>query len=73
MTLLFPQPFGPTIAVTPPSKANSDRSGKLLNPDIFIELSRMYSYTKEAAQTGCRKSAPVERLGSPNSVSVRLR
>lgn len=65
MTLLFPQPFGPTIAVTPPSKANSDRSGKLLNPDIFMEFSRMYSYTKEAAQTGCH-----HRIGTRRAAGI---
>jgi hypothetical protein len=31
-TLLLPQPFGPTIAVTPWSKASSDRSEKDLKP-----------------------------------------
>ena len=34
MTLLLPQPFGPTMAVTPPSNASSARSGKLLKPAI---------------------------------------
>src|SRR5262245_46232197 len=33
-TLLFPQPFGPTMAVTPLSKASSDRSENDLNPLI---------------------------------------
>ncbi len=33
-TLLFPQPFGPTIAVTPRSNASSERSENDLNPEI---------------------------------------
>src|SRR3954468_23772656 len=33
-TLLFPQPFGPTMAVTPLSNASSDRSENDLNPLI---------------------------------------
>ena len=33
-TLLLPQPFGPTMAVTPWSNASSERSEKDLNPAI---------------------------------------
>src|SRR5262245_50394817 len=33
-TLLLPQPLGPTMAVTPWSKASSDRSEKDLKPEI---------------------------------------
>src|SRR5687768_6235731 len=33
-TLLLPQPLGPTMAVTPSSKASSDRSEKDLKPEI---------------------------------------
>src|SRR5687767_16024232 len=33
-TLLLPQPFGPTMAVTPRSNASSDRSEKDLKPEI---------------------------------------
>src|SRR5262249_34871665 len=40
-TLLLPQPFGPTMAVTPVSKASSERSGKLLNPASSSLLSRI--------------------------------
>src|SRR6476660_6583368 len=40
-TLLLPQPFGPTMAVTPVSKASSDRSGKLLKPAISSRLRRI--------------------------------
>ncbi|MGC4085665.1 MAG: hypothetical protein QM736_26950 [Vicinamibacterales bacterium] len=34
-TLLLPQPLGPTMAVTPLSKASSDRSEKDLKPCDF--------------------------------------
>src|SRR5690606_14822822 len=40
-TLLLPHPFGPTIAVTPASKCNSARSGKLLKPAISRRLNRI--------------------------------
>src|SRR5205823_6443558 len=40
-TLLFPQPLGPTMAVTPWSNASSDRSGKLLKPAISRRLRRI--------------------------------
>src|SRR5687768_7610362 len=33
-TLLLPQPLGPTMAVTPSSKASSDRSENDLKPEI---------------------------------------
>jgi len=33
-TLLLPQPFGPTMAVTPRSNASSDRSENDLKPEI---------------------------------------
>ena len=39
--LLLPQPLGPTMAVTPRSKASSDRSGKLLNPESSRRCSRI--------------------------------
>ena len=41
MTLLLPHPFGPTMAVTPESNASSDRSGKLLKPEIFRWFKRI--------------------------------
>jgi hypothetical protein len=40
-TLLFPQPLGPTMAVTPRSKASSDRSEKDLKPAISRRSSRI--------------------------------
>src|SRR5262245_37964124 len=40
-TLLLPQPLGPTIAVTPSSKASSARSENDLNPDISRRSRRM--------------------------------
>src|SRR5437773_2827182 len=42
-TLLLPQPFGPTIAVTPLSKASSERSEKDLNPLISRRSRRMFT------------------------------
>ena len=40
-TLLLPQPLGPTMAVTPVSKASSDRSAKLLKPEISRRFRRI--------------------------------
>src|SRR5881394_3246378 len=40
-TLLLPQPLGPTMAVTPLSKASSDRSENDLNPLISRRSRRM--------------------------------
>ena len=40
-TLLLPQPFGPTIPVTPPLKDSSWRSQKLLKPTISTESRRI--------------------------------
>src|SRR5258708_36487658 len=47
-TLLLPQPLGPTIAVTPLSKASSERSEKDLKPLISIRSRRM-AYTRASA------------------------
>ena len=38
LTLLFPQPFGPTIAVIPPSKLILVKSANDLKPTISISL-----------------------------------
>ena len=38
MTFDFPQPFGPTITLTPGEKTSEVRSGKDLKPLIVIEL-----------------------------------
>ena len=43
-TLLLPQPFGPTMAVTPLSKASSERSENDLNP-LISRRSRRMVYT----------------------------
>src|SRR5215469_14435056 len=48
-TLLLPQPFGPTIAVTPWSKPNSARSGKLLNPAMCSLDSLIYFLVRRAS------------------------
>ena len=51
-TLLLPQPFGPTMAVTPWSKASSDAVGKRLEAGDFetfeahMGLSRVESLNK---------------------------
>ena len=62
-TLLLPQPFGPTIAVTPSSNVSSDRSGKLLKPVI--------SSSVQTHDVGCRqpvKKPPAdERTPRPGS------
>src|SRR5512143_4243758 len=39
--LLLPQPFGPTMPVTPPLKESSCRSQKLLKPTISTESRRI--------------------------------
>jgi hypothetical protein len=36
--LLFPDPFGPTITLTPGENSRLVRSGKLLNPFMDIDL-----------------------------------
>ena len=41
-TLLLPQPFGPTMAVTPSSNPSSARSGKLLKPVMCSRERRMH-------------------------------
>src|SRR5688500_9772722 len=45
-TLLFPQPFGPTMAVTPSSKASSERSENDLNPEISRRSRRILVVAK---------------------------
>ena len=53
MTLLLPQPLGPTMAVTPSSNTRLARSGKLLNPEMAICCRRMGSRTsKQPPETG---------------------
>src|SRR5205814_1662360 len=52
-TLLLPHPFGPTMAVTPLSKASSERSEKDLKPWISRRSRRM-SYTT-GMEIGCRR------------------
>ena len=49
-TLLLPQPLGPTMAVTPRSKASSDLSEKDLKPEI--------SRRSRCISTGCGKKRP---------------
>ena len=45
-TLLLPQPFGPTMPVTPPLKDSSWRSQKDLKPTISTESRRIDARTK---------------------------
>ena len=52
-TLLLPHPLGPTMAVTPSSKASSERSENDLNPAICSRCKRM-----------CRILVPTCRAGS---------
>ena len=54
-TLLFPQPLGPTMAVTPWSKASSDRSGKLLKPAISRRLRRIFDSRPGYHDSRCRR------------------
>src|SRR5882672_8094324 len=51
-TLLLPHPLGPTMAVTPLSKASSERSEKDLKP-LISKRSRRMAYT-----TASRRDAP---------------
>ena len=55
-TLLLPQPFGPTIAVTPRSNASSERSENDLKPLISRRSRRMYTPRRRARRE-------VERCG----------
>src|SRR5437660_10075599 len=83
-TLLLPQPLGPTIAVTPLSKASSERSGKLLNPEISSRFSRIVhdpvaSADVDPEAAGCASAADVvasHRLSGyedwPTTVWIRL-
>src|SRR4030095_11185622 len=55
-TLLLPQPFGPTIAVTPRSKASSARSENELKPAISIRSKRIsWLLMKIAMPSHCGK------------------
>src|SRR5688572_23146000 len=68
VTLLLPQPLGPTIAVTPSSKASSDRSENDLKPEISRRSRRI---TRPLSLRGdrprhtrtCAAHAPVRRTG----------
>src|SRR5947207_15830498 len=57
-TLLLPHPLGPTIAVTPLSKASSERSENDLNPLISRRSRRMTHLSPEARRT--RRAGPAE-------------
>src|SRR5205085_10540509 len=52
-TLLLPHPFGPTMAVTPLSKASSDRSEKDLKP-LISRRSRRMAHPLRIADRGLR-------------------
>src|SRR5688500_5372478 len=49
-TLLLPQPFGPTMAVTPWSKASSARSGNDLNP-LMCRRSKRIGIPRQSLNT----------------------
>ena len=80
-TLLLPHPLGPTIAVTPSSKRNWERSGKLLKPEIsrccrFITSPS--SITDEQRSGTVREisrtieghnTSTIERLGALNTLT----
>src|SRR5512144_1305970 len=55
--LLLPQPFGPTMPVTPPLKDISCRSQKLLNPTISTESRRIEPRT-DPLRTSLRPREP---------------
>src|SRR5215831_5612470 len=55
-TLLLPQPFGPTMAVTPLSNDSSERSENDLNP-LISKRSRRMTHTHSGHRHRCLKSA----------------
>src|SRR5262249_42201808 len=64
-TLLLPQPFGPTIAVTPLSKASSARSENDLKPLISSRSRRMVhtldKFCRHADGRLCRRETRMTR------------
>src|SRR5438552_893643 len=61
-TLLLPHPLGPTIAVTPLSKASSERSENDLNPLISIRSRRMdYTTAERGGLASCERQKPTPR------------
>src|SRR5262245_41852165 len=63
-TLLLPQPLGPTMAVTPWSKASSDRSEKDLNPDISRRSRRIFWYVR--GETVVQLGGTADSLARPS-------
>src|SRR5262245_6420912 len=61
-TLLLPHPFGPTMAVTPLSKASSDRSETDLNPLISRRCRRIDIHPGYVLENADQKQAS---LGAP--------
>src|SRR3954469_16839707 len=66
-TLLLPQPLGPTIAVTPRSKASSARSEKDLKPEISRRSRRILSPVLPTEDT--RRPRP-DRVWEPGIVRL---
>ncbi len=68
-TLLLPQPFGPTMAVTPSSNVSSARSGKLLKPAISRRWSRMnpLSFVSSRQKT----ALPIRVIGVIRAIRVK--
>src|SRR5215831_17224636 len=71
-TLLLPQPLGPTIAVTPMSKASSDRSGKLLKPAISRRFKRICEFRGSSAQANKKAAFRTCHRPRPGSGWVRF-
>src|SRR4051794_41312466 len=62
-TLLLPQPFGPTMAVTPLSKASSERSEKDLKPLISRRSRRMGTPRRDRPRPCTDAGYPSEHAG----------
>src|SRR5690242_13060428 len=70
-TLLLPQPLGPTIAVTPLSKASSERSEKDLNPEISSRSRRIaHRMTPRRRADLYRDTCAEGCWGDPNRATV---
>src|SRR5207253_10959424 len=69
-TLLFPQPFGPTMAVTPRSNASSDRSENDLKPLISRRSRRMaHTTAREPVPHGAARVAREKGPGVPDTTT----
>src|SRR5688500_9797517 len=72
-TLLLPHPFGPTMAVTPWSNDNSERSGKLLNPEIWRRDSFIWRTNKQPRWPWAQFDAPRPEAAGKSLLRLRIK